>query len=126
MSELEALCEKRHISCVAHYGGAEVPEGWAHGTHPYKVHLRYKGRKLTTPFFMGPACEREPSAADVLSVLLTDASCGDMSFDEFCRNMGLDTDSRKAERTWKACRDMIPRLHRFLGDDFEDFASAEH
>lgn len=127
-SELERLCESRGVKASAQYGAVELPEGWNDnpGAHPYKVTLRYKRRTLTTPFFMGAAHTREPGAADVLYCLCADARSGEMSFEEFCSEFGYDPDSRKHHATWKACAKMAPRLRRFLGDDFETFATTEH
>ena len=52
----------------------------------------------TTDFFTGFAIREKPSA----------------------------TDSRSAERTYKACKALAPRLRRFLGEDFEEVCRAEH
>ena len=125
-SELERLCEKKHVRCEAQYGGVEVPEGWTPGTHPYKVTLRKGNRRLTVPFFMGPANEKEPTAADVLHCLVSDARMGEMDFHEFCGEFGYDEDSRKAEATHKQCVALAPRIRKFLGEDFEEFERAEH
>lgn len=125
MTQLEALCTKLGIRCHATYGG-ELPAGWPRDAHPYKVRLTFQGRQLTTRFYQGSAHTDEPSAADVLSCLASDARSGETSFDEFCSEFGYDSDSRKAEATWKACRAMAPRLARFLGEHREAIESAEH
>ena len=126
MSELQALCDAKGVKIVSTYGAVEVPEGWMPGTPPYKCQLRYKGRSLTIPFFMGSANTREPSAADVLSCIISDATSGEDSFEDFCSNLGYDSDSRKAEATFKACKKMGPKVRKLLGDDFDAFARAEH
>jgi hypothetical protein len=126
MSQLTRLCDELHIRCDAQYGGVELPDWRTPGMHPYKVTLRFGKRQLTVPFFMGSACEREPTAADVLSCLAFDARCGEDTFEDFCGNLGYDPDSRKAEATWKACTEMAPRLRRFLGDAYVDVINAEH
>lgn len=123
--KLSTLCETLKITSKAVYGG-EVPEGWTPGTHPYKVTLRFEGRRLTVPFFMGPAHTKEPTAADVLSSITSDARAGEQSFEDFCGDFGYDTDSRKARATWKACEKMAPRVRKFLGDRFDEVANAEH
>jgi hypothetical protein len=126
MSPLTRLCDELNIRCDARYGAVEVPDGWAPGTHPYKVTLRFGKRQLTVPFFCGPACAREPTAADVLYCLASDARCGEDTFEDFCGNLGYDLDSRKAEATWKTCQAMAPRLRRFLVDEYETVCNAEH
>lgn len=108
-----------------HYGGVEVPDGWMPGTHPYKVTLRLGRRALTVPFFQGPAHTKEPTAADVLHCLCSDASVP-ADFADFCAEFGYDADSRKAEQTHKACMALKPRVLKFLGPLFDDFARAEH
>ena len=128
MSELQALCDAKRVKIVSTYGAVKVPEGdnWMPGTHPYKCTLRYKGRRLTVPFFMGPANTREPTSADVLSCLISDATRAEDSFEDFCSNLGYDNDSRKAEATFKACAAMGPKIRKLLGDDFDAFSRAEH
>jgi len=127
-SALDRLCTAKGVRIESQYGGVEVPEGWLPGTHPYKVTLRYQGRQLTVPFYMGPANDHEPSAGDVLSCLIMDACSYENAtdFEDFCRDFGYDTDSRKAERIYKALEVQAPKVRRFLGDDFETFAEAEH
>lgn len=125
-SELSKVCESLGIKIEAKYGGVEVPEGWAPGTHPYKVTLRLGRRSLTVPFFMGSACSSEPTAADVLGCLVSDARVAEGTFEGFCADFDYDTDSRKAEATYKACVKTAPRLRKFLGDSFELVANAEH
>lgn len=105
---------------------AKVPEGWTPGTRGTKVRLAFGKRRLTVPFFQGPAHREDPSAADVLSCLVSDASSGEESFEDFCSSFGYDEDSRKAEATWKACKRIAPKLKQFLGDAFERVSQAEH
>lgn len=127
MSQLQALCDKLGIKCEATYGGVEPPEGeWGRSAHPYKVTLKFGRRRLTTAFFMGPAHTKEPTAADVLSCLISDGNVGEESFEDFCNSLGYDVDSRRAEKTWRACVKMAPRVRRFLGDHFDAVANAEH
>jgi hypothetical protein len=75
---------------------------------------------------MGSACRGEPTAADVLSSLLIDASAGAQSFDDHCAEFGISRDSRAEYATWKACAKTAPKVRRFLGEHFDRAASAEH
>ncbi len=61
----------------------------------------------------------------MLDCLLSDSQAGEQDFEEFCAEFGYDTDSRKAERTWKACRAQAPKVKRLLGEDFERFLYAD-
>lgn len=96
-------------------------DDWQRKANPWTVELRYKGRRLTTDFFTGQLCTKDPTTADVLGCLLSDASGVDDGFDEWCGNFGYDADSRKAEATYKACVKVGRDLRRIFGDDFEDF-----
>lgn len=56
--------------------------------------------------------ETAPDLDDVMYSLLMDASyiaCSD-SFEEWAENMGMDTDSRKAEASYKACQKIALEL----------------
>lgn len=60
----------------------------------------------------------EPSAADVLYCLATDADVLNYSgFDQWAGEFGMDTDSRKAEATYRACLEIALQLRNGIGDD---------
>lgn len=117
---LETLCSK--VKCDAVMRG-EVPEGWPEGTSPWRVTLRYAGRRLTVPFYTGPLAG-SPDAAGVLDCILSDANSPE-DFADFCSEYGYDEDSRKAERIHRACRALAPKVQRLLGDDYETFLYAD-
>lgn len=123
-TKLEDLCNQLGLTADARYTG-EAPEDWPNA-RGWAVTLRYKRRRLTVPFYQGPAITKDPSAADVIYCLCSDARAGELTFEEFCSEFGYDVDSRKAERTWRACRETAPKLRRLLGSDFETFANGEH
>lgn len=59
-----------------------------------------------------------PSLADVLPSLASDAEaidCG--TFEAWADNYGMDTDSRKAEATYRACLEIGLKLRAALGED---------
>jgi hypothetical protein len=127
-SELQRLCDRKGVKIESRYGGVEIPEGFARDSHPYKVTLTYQRRRMTVPFFMGSALDHEPTAADVLSCLCSDAmgveNAG--SFEDWCAEYGFATDSRKAEATFKACERNAAKVRQLLGEDFDTFARVEH
>lgn len=129
-TELRTLCEQLGIRAEVEHGNDDALEPSFVGSHPWTVRLvRGKGsrlRTLTVPFWTGSANSSEPDAADVLSCLVSDARLGEQSFEGFCSDMGESTDSRRAERIWKACRKSAPWVREFLGDDFEHVEGAEH
>lgn len=92
----------------------------------FKVTLQYKRRKLTVPFYQGRAVCEEPTAASVIYCLISDALSVESatSFEDWADNLGYDRDSRKAEKTYKACCNIQQRIRHFLGEDFDKFAEA--
>lgn len=58
---------------------------------------------------------KPPEVRDVLNSLSLDCSIGDQSFDDFCADLGYDTDSRKAYASWEACREQMFDIQRWLG-----------
>jgi hypothetical protein len=81
--------------------------------------LRIPGHRMALVFSMGPALCREPTAADVLDCLASDASGLENArgFEDWCAEYGYDTDSRKAERTYRTIERQAASLKRFLGDE---------
>ena len=113
-------CEKRTLLTD------DEKETWGAGGTAWVVRLKYQGRALTTSYYQGSAHKTAPTVADVLGCLASDARCGDQSFEDFCGDLGLDADSRKAHATWKACAKMSKQLRRLLGEAFDEVADAEH
>ena len=62
---------------------------------------------------------KEPEVDEVLDCLASDASSMDgvVAFEEWAENLGYDTDSRNAERTFNTTRDQTASLKRTLGDE---------
>lgn len=84
----------------------------------WKCTLKRAGRRMTVPFSQGFGHNgKEPRIESVLSCMASDsASIDNACYEDWCRNLGYDTDSRTAERTYKACEHQSARLKRFLGD----------
>lgn len=58
-----------------------------------------------------------PELADVIASLVMDASVIDAStFEEWARDLGYDTDSRKAEATYRACLETALKLRNGVGE----------
>jgi hypothetical protein len=105
-------------------------EQWGTPNNGWRVTLRNgRGGRYTVPFYTGLGLTGEPTAADVIQCLVSDAAgyrdTGD--FQEWCSDYGMDTDSRAAHKTWKACRRISERLHTFLTpEEFSDIQESEH
>jgi hypothetical protein len=93
----------------------------------YKTVLMLGKKQMTVPFSMGVGLTHEPTAYDVLTCLQMDATTyvNDYSFEDFCSEYGYDTESRKAERTYKVILRQSEKLKNFLGDKFEEFMECE-
>jgi len=79
-------------------------------------------KRLSLYFSQGSAHTVPPTVTDVLSCLADDASSVENAggFDEWCSELGYDTDSRKAERTFKATQSQARKLEKFLGEELYD------
>lgn len=126
---MDEFCARESIRIACEATAPPPDDDWPAGAFHWKVTLRHKGRKLTTEFHQGSAHTCEPTAADVLSCLVSDAVSveSEGSFEDWADSLGYDTDSRKAERTYKACVRIRDRVRRFLPDhDLYDLANLEH
>lgn len=92
---------------------------WGRNASHWRVTLRCNGKRRTIPYSMGAAHTGAPEICDVLNAVLRDAEAGAESFDDFCRDLGYDVDSRKAHQTWKACKRAAASLDRLLSGDAE-------
>lgn len=97
---------------------------WGTPTQGYKLKLVYKGKSFTFPFYQGFGIAEDPKIEGVLDCLLCDASTPDV-FEDFCSEFGYDTDSRKAEKTFKACLRVADKMRNLLGSEFRTFLYAE-
>lgn len=123
------FCERARVRISCEPTGAPDDGDWPAGAFHWKVTLRCGKRRLTTEFHQGPAHTSEPSAADVLSCLVSDAASVEFegSFEAWADSLGYDADSRRAERTYKACERIRDQIRRFLPDhDLGDLAGLEH
>jgi hypothetical protein len=64
---------------------------------------------------------RKPKVEEVLNCLLLDSTATDLTFDEWCGELGYDTDSRKAEKTFNLCNEQGKLLKRLLGEEYDYF-----
>jgi hypothetical protein len=96
-----------------------IEDEWSRTATHWRCTIRKGRRVLTIYFSQGPAVCREPTAADVLDCLASDASSLDSSrgFEDWARDLGYDPDSRKAESTYRAIERQTEGLRRVLGDE---------
>lgn len=99
---------------------------WYYAASHYRVTLRMYGRSMTVGYSQGCGIKNAPTADRVLECLVSDATGSEDGFEEFCRNFGYDTDSRKAYSIYRACVNIRARLRRFLGSEYETALSLEY
>ena len=105
----------------------DMPAGSTH----WKCVLHFDNRQMTVPYSMGSAHSNDPEIEDVLECLASDASTleyclnREPSFEEWAYDLGYDTDSRKAERTYKAIKQQAKELRRLLENEYDALLYAD-
>lgn len=100
-------------------------DDWQRKSNGYRITLRYHGKRMTLDFWQGSGIKDDPSAEGVMDCLLSDASCAQDSYKDFCGNCGYEEDSRKAYGTYRQIMKQTERLKNLLGSEFEAFLYAE-
>jgi len=77
------------------------------------------------PFSQGIGIKENPNINGVLECLQSDSLSGDFTFEGFCDEFGYDSDSRKAEKTFKACQETRFKLKKFFNGNFLRFLDAD-
>lgn len=96
-------------------------EKWEHDS--WNIVLTFQGRSMGVKFHTGSGHRpNTPTIGDVLSSLSSDVSTviDSRGFEDWAGDLGYDTDSRKAERTYNAVLAQVDELRELLGDDFLD------
>ncbi len=122
-----ALIEELGVKFRARHDGLHTnSEGWAHNLYRVKISRPGATEPIRTNFRMGTGITERPTAAEVLYSLFLDAESFEQagSFEEWCRDFGMDSDSRKAWKMWKACELTHARLSALFGDDYERAADT--
>lgn len=124
---LETLCAQLEISMSYDDRGLKVDRDvnppWEH--HAYTVKVTRGAESFETTYRQGMSHEDGPSLVAVLACLMSDANAGELgSFEDFCGEYGYDTDSRRAEATYNACRESAAAMRRLLGEHFDAVAEA--
>jgi hypothetical protein len=106
---------------VADNPNMAADDGWKRSATHWKCTIRRGNKQLTTYFSQGSAHTKEPTLADILDCLASDAAGIDNArdFEDWCAELGYDPDSRKAEKTFKVCEKQAESLKRLFGEDFK-------
>ena len=125
---IRRFCEVHNIRADVKYGADEKShERMGRDMTPWTVTLKMGRRRMTVPFFTGAMVTSEPTSHDVLNCLVSDADGYDnaRSFEDWCDTYGYDTDSRKAEATFKQVEQQARKLRAFLADTYNDAMECE-
>lgn len=119
MTTLKTFARTNNLRADVKYGADEKAHArMGRDMTPWTVTLKMKGRQMTVPYFTGSAITSDPTAVDVLDCLLSDATGYDNArgFEDWASEYGYDTDSRKAEDTYKVVEAQSKKLRTFLGN----------
>jgi hypothetical protein len=132
MATLKGLIARYNVRADSQYVGDhtetyETPYGGkgSYRQNDYKVTLKMERRQMTVDFHQGEGITKDPTAYDVLYCLIADASGIDSGFEDWAREFGYDTDSRKAEGIYKTIQDNTKKLRKFLADRWDEFMSSD-
>lgn len=120
---IQAFIRQHRLSMTVDYADTNPnmsgDDEWRRTAHHYKCVLKCGRRQMTVPFSQGCAHTSEPTAADVLDCLASDAAGIEnaRSFEDWAGEYGYDTDSRKAERTFRTCERQAESLKRLVGPE---------
>jgi len=101
-----------------------APQNW----NNHRVTVTTENGKCSFEFWASIAHPKIQSESDIigaLSCFVSDAMSSKDSFEDFCSELGYDSDSRKAYKIFKACERSYVKFERIIGDvDAYDFANA--
>lgn len=99
---------------------------WGDNWNNHKITVKRSGASVSFDFWASIAHPEIDSEYDVLNAFycfVSDAISGAMPFEEFCSELGYDTDSRKAYQTWNACQAAHRKLRKIYSGDIYELAN---
>lgn len=104
-----------------------APPEYRAGAGVWDVELRFERRTMRVAYHTGPFCGA-PTLAEVVACVAGDTTFAiNNTFQEWCEEMGYDTDSRSAERSYHECLAQGRKLRKLLGSSglFEALVCGE-
>ena len=108
--------------------GLNKPDMWH---NHFKLTLRGNESRATFDFYGSQrdfeAFKRTLDDGEIKSAvrcILGDAVSGGLDFEDFCSEVGYDTDSRKAEKVHKACQRTAAKIARVFTGDLYDLLNS--
>lgn len=89
----------------------------------HKITVSHNGKRLSFDFWASiaqPELNSENDLHHAFYCFLSDAVSAKDSFENFCSEFGYDSDSRTAERIYKACEKSCAKLERIFDGDVYD------
>jgi hypothetical protein len=119
-SELETFLNNAGYKLKLKKDVSTVENGVAFFNYRAKI-IAPNGVKIKTPYSQGSGIKETPKIDSIVHCLVLDAGCYECSetFEGFCAEFGYDEDSRKAKKTYKACKKTAERLPDLFGEDYE-------
>ena len=110
----------KNFKITAEFDGLKVASWDEYNDRHNKVTIKnLENGKRTSFDFWGsvrnPSLESDYDLLNAFCCFVSDALSGLYSFDEFCGEFGYDTDSRKAEKIYKACKRAYAKFERVSG-----------
>ena len=103
--------------------GAHIHGDIGREARHWQCELTYTDRQMTTYYSQGSTYVNPPTCEEVLICLHRDITTS--TFDYWCGQLGYDNDSRKAHRTYRACKKQTRELRTFLGELWQEFLELE-
>ena len=119
--DVNAILLENNIQYTAVYTGYGEDNGWKYDNwmvsfngQSFEYHTGI-GHRTKNKF--GTEYAVMPSAASVLYCLMSDANLATDTFEDFCSDLGYDTDSRKALDCYLKCQENGTKLHKAIKAD---------
>lgn len=118
MQTYQQFAKKHNVTLEARHKGQRTEKMGDHKVNQdiWACTLLHNGAAYDFPFYVGVGQKgKTPTVDEVLYCLASDAQSTDESFEDWCGNLGYDSDSRKALATYEACARCATELERLLG-----------
>lgn len=109
----------------------DKPREWGNGitnANNYKVTVKNTKTGAKTKFnfwasIAKPKIEKEYDVLNAFYCFVSDSVSGGQSFEEFCDELGYNTNSITARKTWKACKKSLLKLGNIYDGDIYTLAN---
>jgi hypothetical protein len=117
---LEQFIKRNRITATIEWADSNpdmtASDEWSRSASHYKITLRCQKKRMTAYFSQGCAITREPTATDLLTCLADDVAGLEnaQDFEDWASEYGYDSDSRRAEKTYRVIEKQRAKLQVFL------------